>query len=136
MRRKLLCVVAVLLSAIAAFAEPPVRKVSLDEARQLVSTAAKTRQQPNPFVENVGQEPDPRFDFYFFDVRWSSASGQEHSVEWYAVDVNTGDVWSGIVCRQIRSKSLAKALQLIRKDIGLTEREYRKVKRSGPMCGP
>lgn len=89
MKRRLLCVVALVLFAITALAESPVRRVSLDEARQLVSTAAKTRQRPKPFVENVGREPDPRVDFYFFDVSWSSASGQEHSVEWYAVDANT-----------------------------------------------
>lgn len=55
----------------------------------------------------------------------------------FDVDAGTGDVWSGnFFCLLYESPSLAKLQRAIRQRIGLTEGEYKKARKPGPMCEP
>jgi hypothetical protein len=119
---------------------PPTRPVGLDEARELAYAASPpTKDDKNrlrkPWVEDVGKEPDPRVDFYFFCVHWDLPDDPVDVVNWLAVDVQTGDVWDGDVCREYKSAALTQLKRTIRKRIGLSQQEYWKLKRVGPMCG-
>ena len=52
----------------------------------------------------------------------------------HSVDPNTGDVWSADVCEEYKTQPLRKLQQTIRKRIGLTDGEYKTLRKPGPMC--
>ena len=123
-----------LLSAWAESATKP-RKLSMNEARQLARMALteQARKLPGLDLEGHGSPNFP--NFYFFIVTWGPPrSDQGGTVEQLAVDATTGDVWSGVVCREGRSPRLIKLQKSVRKRIGLSERSYRRLRRKGPMC--
>lgn len=111
------------------------RRLTLDEARELAheSLSVEARKLPGLDLENYKNLDFP--DFYFFSATWGSPrSDQGGNIEQLAVDAITGDVWSGVVCREIKSSDLAKLQRSIRKKIGLGEQEYKKLRKKGPMC--
>ncbi len=71
--------------------------------------------------------------FYFIEVTCDNPRG---SVVWgnYAVDRATGDLWSAVICERVTSKRVRALQRQVRKEIGLTDADYRKIKRPGPMC--
>ncbi len=73
-------------------------------------------------------------DFCFFEASADHPGPGSGVVGHYAVDRSTGDVWDGVVCRELRSPGLENLQRTVRKRIGLTEKEYRKLRRPGPMC--
>jgi hypothetical protein len=81
--------------------------------------------------------------FHFFNAEEGVASANlEDSalgvlqVGYYAVDRNTADIWDAGFCQEISSPSLAQLQVVIRKHIGLTDTEYRKLRKPGPFCEP
>jgi hypothetical protein len=53
----------------------------------------------------------------------------------YAVDTETGDVWDAVIsCDEIRAQALRGLQKMIRKEIGLSESEYKRVKSKGRLC--
>lgn len=111
------------------------RRLTLLEARQLVYKA----------VEPQGATKLPRFgldyykddhfrDFYFFEATADHPGPGSGVLGHYGVDPRTGNVWDGVVCRELTSPSLRKLQQTVRTRIRLTEKEYRKLRRPGPMC--
>jgi hypothetical protein len=107
--------------------------VSQQEARELIYKAlpSSTVHLPGFGLDNMNAPNFP--DFYFFEGLWDNPDGSAVSGH-YAVDKKTGDVWNGVVCRQFVSRSLRKAQHALRKSIGLSEQEYQRIKRPGPMC--
>ena len=83
---------------------------------------------------SVEQSAGARSDkFYVFEATWDNPGG---SVVFgaYAVDRVTGDVWDAVVCREFTSEALGKIQRAIRKRIGLSDKDYARLKRLGPMC--
>lgn len=120
----------------AAGQEPGARKLTLDEARQLAYKAVESVESGNK-LPGFGLDPykDDYFpDFYFFEALWDNPGPGSGVIGHYAVDPRMGDVWSAIVCRQLTSVSLRKLQRAMHKRIGLSEKQYRKLKRPGPMC--
>jgi hypothetical protein len=110
---------------------PPARAVTSQEAEELVRHALDPRSLTLPKfgLDNFKDTHHP--DFYFFDATWDSPGGH---LGGFAVDSKTGDVWAAAICRRYNSRRLRSFQKEIRKQIGLNEREYRKLKRPGPMC--
>lgn len=52
----------------------------------------------------------------------------------YAVDSSTGDVWSATECEEESTPELRKLQANVRLRIGLSDSEYHKIKRKGPVC--
>jgi hypothetical protein len=50
-----------------------------------------------------------------------------------AVDPQTGDVWRRGACK-LNSPSLKKAQAAVRKRLGLSDKEYKKLQHDGPDC--
>jgi hypothetical protein len=82
-------------------------------------------------------------EYYFFQAEQTvkrSASKDESSgslwVRYYAVDRKTADVWDAGFCQQIASRPLTRLQQVLRNHIGLTDTEYRRLRRPGPFCEP
>jgi len=117
------------------YAESKRRDLSLEEANDLVTTFLTGRGSTKRAafgLEKYSNEHYPEFQFFqaIFDKNGSFNLGH------YAVDRKTGDVWNGVVCEQFTSASLLRLERAIRNRIGLTEEQYRKVQRPGPMCDP
>jgi hypothetical protein len=109
------------------------RVLTLDEATQLVRAAlpAATLTLPKFGLDNYAYPDYP--DLYFFEATWDNPIG---SVVWghFAVDPKTGDVWDAIIWREYKTHALKAAQASMRARIGLTNKEYHKVRRRGPMC--
>jgi len=74
--------------------------------------------------------------FYFIHAEWDSPSHNSAAIGHFAVERATGDVWDWVICGQFHSPSLASAQQALRKQIGLTDAEYLKIRKPGPFCEP
>jgi hypothetical protein len=72
-------------------------------------------------------------NFYFFEASRSNPGGTG-IVGHYAVHRTTGDVWDGVICQEYKPEAVLKLQVLIRKQLRLTEADYRKLKRLGPYC--
>jgi hypothetical protein len=109
------------------------RKLTLQEANAIMGAGVPeaTRRLPGYELDNNAVN-EPR-QFYFAQVIRDNPHG---SVVWgnLAVDVATGDLWDGVVCRSYASKSVRAVQREVRKAIGLTDAEYKKIKRPGPGC--
>ena len=113
-------------------AGPPA--VTVDEAQQLVLAISESMgwTKLNGFsLEPYESKTFPAF--YFFSAMWDNPDGSA-MIDHLAVDRRTGAVWSAIVCREFSSKKLRRAQFDLRRKIGLTKDEFRKIKRLGPMC--
>ena len=120
----------------AAYSNQGPRDVTLEEAEALVTAFFRDRgntKLPSFGLETYVSKYDPGFQFFqgIFDN-----PGGSFNLGHYAVDRKTGDVWNGVVCARARSPSLVKLQVAIRNRIGLTNDEYRKIRRLGPMCDP
>ena len=73
--------------------------------------------------------------FYGFEGTWDNPSGSVVT-DHYAVDSQTGDVWSATVCSEYKSRHLRKLQRLLRKRHGISERDYQRIRVLGPMCDP
>jgi hypothetical protein len=104
------------------------RDVTLEEAHELVKAFLKDRAEGGYGLEKYEVKDDPGFQF--FQAVPDPPSGQIH----YAVDLRTGEVWSGVFCENLTSPSLKKLQNAIRTRIGLTASEFLKVRRRGPEC--
>lgn len=74
-------------------------------------------------------------DFYIIHAERDNPGGGS-AIGHYAVDWTTGDVWNWVSCGRYESSSLAKAQRALRRRIGLSHDEYRKVRKPGPFCEP
>lgn len=138
------CIRAVVIAVIAAvllpyngslYAEPRRRNVSLKEANDLVFAYLKSTGCTNRTCWLERYHDVVGSDFYGFQ----GISNNPHSsfnLGYYEVDPRTGDVWSGVVCERFEIPSVVRLQRTIRKRIGLTDVEYRKLQRPGPLCDP
>ncbi len=110
------------------------REITPQEAHKLVEAAIPdaTRRLPRFGLDDFSSNTETRL--YFIEATWDNPVG---SVVYggYAVDKVTGDVWSAVVCRQVRSRQLARLQVALRRKIGLSKANYKRVKIPGPMCG-
>ncbi len=126
-----------LLGLIGTLPAEPVCSISTETAAELVRAALDgTKERPTklPGFRLELMERPLDSTFYFFEVTWSSPTWASPLVGSYAVDPKTGDVWDGIVCRQFKGSKLEELQRAARRKIGLTDGEYRKLRRHGPMC--
>jgi hypothetical protein len=52
------------------------------------------------------------------------------------VDRKTADIWDAWFCQEISSPYLAQLQVVLRKHLGLTDTEYRRLRKPGPFCEP
>ncbi len=126
----ILFIVAVCLDA-----QTPRRSVSRKEAADLVfaylrsigcTTGACVLE---PYHDVVGS------DFYGFQGLGSTPK-TGFNLGYFEVDPRTADLWSGVVCRRYDVPSVVRLQKRIRRRIGLTDEEYRRLQRPGPLCDP
>jgi len=111
------------------------RTVTKDEAEALVRAAlpAKLKRLPKFGMEISQDGGHPRF--YFAYVYWTGEPQGSMTVGSFDVDTETGDVWDAVTsCDEMHTQAIRKLQKTIRKEIGLSESEYKRVKSKGPLC--
>ena len=118
------------------------REVTYVEAHDLLTAFLKVRPLA---VEKSGDLGYKEFYFFMADMgslpcRPCARQGQKGvyvgNFQYYAVDRRTGDVWSAVFCERIARRALSRLQAALRKRIGLTNAEYERLKRPGPLCEP
>jgi hypothetical protein len=111
------------------------RKLTVEEARELVQVALEPGGATKlPGFQIEAEPPIPEYpDFYYFEALWHNP-GKSAVIGNYAVDPRTGDVWVSTVCKEMKSKVLKVKQKEIRNRIGLSDEDYKKIKKLGPMC--
>ena len=133
----LAAVVAVVLAASPCLADAvhELRTVTKDEAEALVRAAlpAKLKRLPKFGMEISQDKDNPRF--YSANVYWAGEPQGSVVVGNYDVDTETGDVWNAVIsCDEMSNQALRKLQRSIRKAIGLSDSEYKRIKSIGPLC--
>ena len=109
-------------------------RVTDEEARKLVLTAlpSSAKQLPKFGLEGGLDSRDPRF--YLFTAYWEGAPNGSMVIGNYAVDTSTADVWNAaMACQELSTPVLRRIQKEVRSRIGLSQSQYRKVKRRCPL---
>ena len=114
-------------------AETQRRPVSREEASDLVHAYLRSVGCTagscvlEPYHDVVGS------DFYAFQGLGSTPK-TGFNLGYFEVDPRTADLWSGVVCERYETPAVVRLQKLIRKRIGLTNDEYMRLQRPGPLC--
>lgn len=114
-----------------AVAQPPDRKIDIEEARKLVYEVVKVHN-PGASVTSSPRAFDP--SFYFFAATWPNPAGSP-MIGYFAVNPWTGDVWNAAGCEHLTSKSIERLQQDIRRRSHFKREDYTKLRAKKPMCG-
>jgi hypothetical protein len=122
--------------AMALLALTPVEAASvklLSEAQMRKLAVAGVRATaPGALRRPIGLERSNRSGYAWFEG-WANV-GQGH-VGLYVIDPRTGDMWDGVSeCGAITSPEIRALQRKLRKTLGLSNSEYRRIRRAGPMC--
>ena len=111
------------------------RTVTKNEAEALVRAAlpAKLKRLPQ-FGMEISQDEN-NHKFYLAFVYWAGEPQGSMTVGNYDVDTETGDVWNAVSsCDEMDTHALRKLQKMIRRNIGLSDPEYKRIKDKGPLC--
>lgn len=114
----------------------PEHKISAEQAKALVMASLSPQQRALPNVEAEQYSPPKPTKFLFFTVTWEGPTNGSVVVGNYAVDPQTGDVWSATSsCEEETNKGL-RALQseLRATALRLPRSQYHQLKTKGPLC--
>ena len=84
-------------------------------------------------VEDAGEETHFA-GFRYFNVLTNDPNVLVIYMDHIAVDERTGDVWFANGCDAYTSQTLAQAQKALRMKIGISDTEYRRLRRPGPYC--
>lgn len=107
------------------------QRVSLEEARKLVSEAIKVNNAGATLISSP-RSFDP--EFYFFAATWSNPSGSP-IIGYFAVNPLTGDVLNAADCSRLTSPTLVRLQEAIRKRFHIERDQYLKLRSRNPLCG-
>ncbi|HEV2387329.1 MAG TPA: hypothetical protein VGS20_08745 [Candidatus Acidoferrales bacterium] len=117
--------------------KPAYKLLTQEECRRLVLGLLKNEgaSMDDPTLNLIDLPYDQSLpDFYSMEVWDADARGYYHHVGSFSVDERTGSVWDVVVCHEYKSKSLRELQRKIRKRLGISAEEYRKLRRPGPLC--
>jgi hypothetical protein len=125
-----------LLVLVCASSSRPAKEITLDQARQLV---LKTLEAETNFTKlpkfGLDHYSDPYFPgFFFFEATWDNPHQPPASVVLghYAVNRKTAEVWESIGCRRLSPSAIRPLQKSLRKGIGLSKQECRKLSAIAP----
>ena len=126
---------AFLLIAAWANAESQSKVISADQARELVRAALPAWVLQKASKVSIDGESDAYLpNFYSFSAYGPTNPFGSSTIGHFLVDRKTGDVWDGVACQKYRTPALAKLQISIRKQLRLSEAEYRRLRHSSPYC--
>lgn len=109
------------------------RLVSANDAKVLIYASLPPAVKRLP---GIGIEPGQvRGHFDYFTVTWAQPGSGSVVAGNYAVDLQTGDVFSSVIeCDELKTPVLRQLQRKMRTQLGLSLRQYRAMKRRGPLC--
>jgi hypothetical protein len=113
------------------------RRITESEARELAMKALPEEMIKNPAGLVLNSYKNSYFpDAYYFEALWAHPTPVMSSIVagHYAVDSETAEVWKSNICERITSRALQQLQKELRKRIGLSEEEYRKLIKKHPPC--
>ena len=129
MKTLFVVLLASLCAAKASALDPPDRNLTVDEAHALVLASLTPEQKRLP---SLGAETfnDPKTSkFIYFTVSWAGTPNGSAVVANYAVDPNTGDVFSATTsCKEEQNRNLRALQTRIRASLHLSQSEYQRFK--------
>ena len=115
--------------------ESPKQKITNEQARALVMASLSDEQRRLPKVEAEQFDAPYVSKFLFFTVIWEGTPKGSVVVGNYAVDPDTGDVFSAVIdCYEEKNKRLQILQKKIRATLHLSESDYQRLKTKGPLC--
>jgi hypothetical protein len=142
-RHSFLLITIVLALIGGAAAAPTVKPlVTVKEAEHLVMVELAHEHRDNlpGLVLSEDPYPDPYLpSFWVISVDWDErVNGEQYGTGHYgyfSVDKMTGDVGGAISCHRYHSPELARAQWALRRRLGMSAQDYKKLRRDGPYCG-
>src|ERR1035437_1579089 len=109
------------------------KKLTIKDAEPLVLSALsrKVKRLPGLSLDPAA----PRGRYVLFDVLWDNPEGSVH-VESYTVDLQTGELWRGIVCERVVNRSVVGLQAKLRRRLGITQAEVKVAIRDQTGCIP
>ena len=134
MKNALLVLLAALYVTNAGAADQAEHKVTTDQGRMLVLASLTPQQKRLPSIE-ANPYGNSNSKFLFYTVTWAGTQNGSVVVGNYAVDPQTGDVFSATMeCYEEKNRNLTALQKRVRAALHLTEAEYQKFKSKGPLC--
>jgi len=135
MKTLFVVLLASLCAADASALDPPDRKLTVDEAHALVLASLTPEQKRLPSLGAESFDDPNTSKFLFFTVYWAGTPNGSVVVGNYAVDPNTGDVFSATMsCKEEQNRNLRALQTRIRASLHLPQSEYQRLKTKGPLC--
>src|ERR1044071_3079007 len=109
------------------------RNLTKADARELVAAALgpRIRELPHCGLDDFQSYDPKRKECYLFEASFSNPGGMQ-VVGHYAVHKVNGDVWKLIVCEKVESEELHRLQLPLRRRIGATSSEMRRVGGESP----
>jgi hypothetical protein len=98
--------------------------ITVAEARSLVYDALSKRTKQLPGLSIVANK-EAKGRCLTFDVLWANPGPGSAHVDFYTVDLQTGAIWSGILCDPVVARRVARMQRELRKHAGITEAAFR-----------
>lgn len=134
--KRLTVLFLILLCATAAGAvAPPEHRVTINQAKALVIASLTAQQRRLPRLGAEPSSPPGPSRFLYFEVTWEGVPNGSVVVGNYAVDLDTGDVFSATAsCDEESNKRLETLQAQIRAKLHMSWSEYQRLKSKGPLC--
>ena len=109
------------------------KELTIKDAEPLVLAALsrKVKRLPGLSLDPAA----PRGRYVLFDVLWDNPEGSVH-VESYTVDLQSGELWRGIVCERVVNRSVGSLQAKLRSRLGITQAEVKAAIRDQTGCIP
>jgi hypothetical protein len=136
---KLLSILLLSVQAPSGMSQAASRNVSPSEVDELLKAAVETESPGALKLRGFGFEPPSQLPdkyyprFHIYQAIWDNIGGSVN-LGFYALDPLTLDIWNGVVCQEIKSPKLENIQREIRRRIGLSHAEYKRLRVSGPEC--
>jgi len=108
------------------------RNLTEAEARSLVVVSLGKDVSSLPhFGLDLNRDPSVA-DFYVFDATADHPNGGSPVIGSFAVNKATGEVWELVICERVKSKPFINAQRAMRKKIGISKAEFRRLTTKTP----
>lgn len=115
-------------------AVPRDKRLSEEEAKKLVLTTLRSQRMNVERIESGSNNDRLGSGFYSFRAVGPFNPLGSNTIGNFLVNPATGDVFNGLFCEEYHTPALRKLQTAIRKRFGISQDDYRKLRRPSPLC--
>jgi len=110
------------------------KEITIKDAETLVLAALSREAKRLP---GLSLDPAPRRGRYvFFDVLWDNPGPGSVHVEFYTVDLQSAELWRGMLCEHVANRTVRQLQVKLRKPLGITAAAVKRAIREQTGCIP